>query len=284
MRCGVLVLVVAHLLTGALVSSPAAAEKSPAKTKAAIAQTPTQDEASAHSAGATHAEDIDAEALALGQPALRQPAAATSATTPTAATSGGSSANTVSPVHVAPSSTTVAAPAGPTVASPTLAMAAVISDGVRTTAVVDIRLLPKRLPYKGEQAVDGYVLEERRRWWMIIAGGVLFGVGYAAAIVAGNDHGFDNGLGFSAIPVAGPWVALAMHDDHCIDDATCSDEDTHADTQLAVGGLLQAAGAVLLPIGLFSQQQVWLRKDLAVSVSPTRIGRSGYGAVLHGSF
>jgi hypothetical protein len=230
-----------------------------------------------HAGGAS--DEVAVEELALGPKVQTQPP---------------SDSNTMQPrspsAQTLPKANTAATPQATTgtpnsVTDPRLASGATIFDGVRTTVVADIRLLPRRLPYRGEKAIDGYVLDERRRWWMIIAGGALFGIGYAAAIVTGNENDFKSGMGFTAIPVAGPFIAMAAFDGGCDDavqNTSCVDEDAKA--QLALAGILQIAGAVLLPIGVFSTKQMWLREDLSVAVSPTRVGRTGYGAVLTGTF
>lgn len=210
----------------------------------------------------TSSNDVTSDDLALGQPL--KPAATPAPDSRPART------------QTSPSTTT------PTVVSPALASTALVADRTGTTSVVDIRLLPKRLPYRGEQAMDGYVLEERPRWWMIISGGVLFATGYVIGIAAANERDFSDGMGFSAIPIAGPWISLAMVED-CSDDISCSDEESIR-AQLLVSGVFQLAGAVLLPIGLSTTRQAWVRKDLAVSFGPARVGRSGYGAVFSGTF
>lgn len=265
MRSGVFGFVVVHLFAMQLTSSVAFAEQ---KTATAAA----------------NGEEVSAEDLALGKPApvqsaQPQPAPAAPATTPPTVAPPTAAA----PQTAAVTPTAVTQPPVETVPNPMLASTAVIANGVQTTAVVDIRLLPKQLPYRGENAMDGYVLDERRRWWMIILGGALFGIGYVGSIAVGGDHDFDNGFGFTPIPLAGPWITMATHDDECLDEDFCV-EDSSVDAQLGALGVLQLAGAVLLPIGLMSTKQVWIRKDLALGIAPTRLGRSGYGAVLEGTF
>lgn len=170
----------------------------------------------------------------------------------------------------------------PTVVNPALANTALVADKTGSTVVVDIRLLPKRLPYRGEQSIDGYELDERRPWWMVISGGVLFVVGYVIPMAAANERSFKDGLGFTPIPIAGPLISLAMMEE-CRNDIDCPSEASTRAVLLA-GGVLQLAGAVLLPIGLSTSKKMWLRRDLAVGVSPAPVGRSGYGAVVNGTF
>jgi hypothetical protein len=138
---------------------------------------------------------------------------------------------------------------------------------------VEGEVLPKRLPYQGEAAMPGYVLEEQRRTWLLVVGGGLFGVGYVIGLGVAGDQNFSNGLGFAAIPVVGPWIALNAHEDVCCD----------TDEGLAASGVIQDIGAILLGIGLASTRQVWMRSDLAWSVTPL-VGQERNGLLLRGTF
>jgi hypothetical protein len=154
------------------------------------------------------------------------------------------------------------------------------------TVEVELRLLPKRVPYEGESAMDGYVLTERYRWWMIFGGGALFAIGYVGAMATASEHGFHDGLGFTAIPVAGPWLALGLHDEHC--EVGASGDFCRTDPDLKINlttlGIIQTIGAVLLPVGLLSPYKVWLREDLAFTVTPAPVGIAGQGLQLNGTF
>lgn len=200
------------------------------------------------------------------------------------------------PAQVAPAPTSAdTVPANPTetmvttrmVARPDLQPSMVTAPGIeQRTVEVELRLLPKRLPYEGEGVMDGYVLTERPRWWMIIGGGALFAIGYVGGMVAASEHGFHDGLGFTAIPVAGPWLAIGLHGEHCEPGAsgtTCSvDRDLKKD--LAALGIVQTIGAVLLPVGLLSPYKVWVREDLAFTVAPASVGIAGHGLQIRGTF
>lgn len=154
----------------------------------------------------------------------------------------------------------------------------------------DVRTdLPKRLPYREEQSMPGYVLQEHKRWWMVGVGGAMFALGYVVGLGVAGDRDFDNGLGFAAIPIAGPWVALAMHDDCTEDEAvissssdvSCNEESIQAG--LVASGVMQTGGAALLALALGSTRQVWVREDLAVQVTPL-VGRNANGLSLRGTF
>jgi hypothetical protein len=164
----------------------------------------------------------------------------------------------------------------PTVSAPGIA---------QPTVEVPLSSLPKRRPFNGEPSMSGYVLTERYRWWMVVTGGVLFAVGYVGALSEVSDHGFHDGLGFTVIPVAGPWIALGVHDEHCergfvVGGCVESDLKPH----LVGYGVLQAVGAILLPAGLLAPYKVWQREDLAMSVSPSAVGVTGQGLLLRGTF
>lgn len=140
---------------------------------------------------------------------------------------------------------------------------------------------PKRLPYNGEAAMPGYELQEQRRWWMVAAGGAMFGIGYLASLAVAADAEFDNGLGYTAVPVVGPWVALGMHDDSCPADAfDCRNLDEES---LIATGLVQDIGAIVLAIALANSREVWVRSDAAWTVSPL-VGRTRSGLQVSGSF
>lgn len=149
--------------------------------------------------------------------------------------------------------------------------------------------LPKRLPYRNELTMQGYVLGEQKRWWMVGVGGAVFAIGYVVALGVAGDNDFKNGLGFAAIPIAGPWVALAMHEPCDEEDfgapsssiVTCN--DSAINSGMIGSGVLQAGGALVLALGLGSSRQVWIREDLAVQVTPV-LGRNANGLSLSGTF
>ncbi len=210
------------------------------------------------------------------------------------------SATTVapSPAQPAPATPTPAPGTSPSNPSQTMVTTRMVAqpDGLppmvaapgieQRTVEVELRLLPKRLPYEGEGAMDGYVLTERYRWWMIFGGGALFAIGYVGAISTASEHGFHDGLGLTAIPVAGPWLALGLHDEHCEvgESGDFCRTDSDLKVHLTTLGIVQTIGAVLLPVGLLSPYKVWLREDLAFTVTPAPVGIAGQGLQLNGTF
>jgi hypothetical protein len=171
------------------------------------------------------------------------------------------------------------------VAAPDALPRTVVAPGIaQPTVEVPLSVLPKRRPYNGETTMSGYVLKERYRWWMVIGGGALFAVGYIGALSEGSADDFHDGLGFTAIPVAGPWIALGIHDEHCEGDFVGGCVESDIEPRLVGLGILQAVGAVLLPAGLLAPYKIWLREDLAVSVTPSSVGANGQGLLLRGTF
>jgi hypothetical protein len=219
-------------------------------------------------------EEVRADDLALSQRALAQPTTPPPAKPQTAAVAPSNDVRGSRPI-VAPE---LAQSATIQRQSSTPVPAQLPASTERTEADPDAA--PKRLPYNGEAEMPGYKLQEKRRWWMIGFGGALFGLGYIGGIAVGADHDFRNGLGFTAIPLAGPWVALGMQDDECEVTFECSGA---SDESLAAVGIVQDIGGVLLAIGLASTREVWVRNDVAWTVRPL-VGRERSGLQLSGTF
>jgi hypothetical protein len=104
---------------------------------------------------------------------------------------------------------------------------------------------------------------------LIRAGAITLGVAYAIPFAFGLR--FDEPELF--IPVAGPLVDLRR-----CRDCTASGVEKAVITALVVDGLVQAAGATLLAVGLARHEP-----ERRVSVAPTRLA-SGFGVVVFGRF
>lgn len=217
-----------------------------------------------------------ADDLALGRPASAQP------TKPPPAKPADAAATPSNDVE-----------GGPQIVAPELAQSAVVKQPAMATSATSVELSasnepteavpdasPKRLPYNGEAEMPGYQRQEQRRWWMIGLGGALFGLGYIGGIAVGAEQNFRDGLGFTAIPLAGPWVAFGMHDEECDANFECSGV---SDDSLAAAGVVQDIGGVLLAIGLASTREVWVRNDVAWTVRPL-VARGKSGLQLSGTF
>lgn len=148
--------------------------------------------------------------------------------------------------------------------------------------------LPPLLPYKkGLPVPPGYRVVQRPATGLLLGGGLTFLAAYAAGLGLAASQGFENGTGYTAIPVVGPWAAIGGRTFRCQASltnntvahlqstinkcvGTAFDEVTTV-VFLTADGLIQATGAVLFFIGLGSGYQELVREDLpktAVNVLP----------------
>lgn len=160
-------------------------------------------------------------------------------------------------------------------------------------------LAPPLLPYyEGAEPPEGYVLQSHRNHGLMIGGGLTWTIAYGGGLLYAAGKNFDNGTGWLAAPLIGPWGAIANRDfqckssqnvtqkeiDKCVDGAL--NEVTNI-TFLAMLGMTQAVGVTLFFVGVGDTTEEWLRADLAdVKLSPDTgpVGDSGYGFVLNGLF
>ena len=103
-------------------------------------------------------------------------------------------------------------------------------------------------------------------------------------------HDFDGSLGWMAVPVVGAWPAVAGSN------VTCTAQDVPAAKKclsdaynqattiaiVAVDGMVQATGVVLLVAGLLSGHSELVRDDVQVSARQRPEG--GFDLSLHGRF
>lgn len=155
---------------------------------------------------------------------------------------------------------------------------------------------PVALPVYGDlPPPPGYVLDEHSNVGLIAGGLVTFGTLYGVSIIYGGTQGFSEGMGNVAVPVIGPWLAIAARDLSCTDNTTiegaqqCQQETIDETAKIAVLsglGIGQLIGATLTVIGIFDKDQMWVRAD-AVDVSfrvDTMNVTGGSGVRLHGEF
>lgn len=155
--------------------------------------------------------------------------------------------------------------------------------------------LPELLPYRpGMTVPPGYEVETHANRGLAIGGSLLFIGSYVAAIGAAGASGFDNGTGWLALPVAGPWATIASRSSPCEDDQEpreCVNDALDEGVVLSVlvlDGLAQLTGFSLMIIGAASKTHWLVRKDAAtsgpeVSFAP-RVGSGGGGFSLYGRF
>jgi len=142
-------------------------------------------------------------------------------------------------------------------------------------------LLPPLLPYKkGLPVPPGYRVVDRAASGLTIGGGLTFVASYLAGLGLAATQSFENGTGYVAIPVAGPWAAIGGRTFRCkVSVATSAVSSTAVQSAinkcvgfafdevttvvfLTADGLVQATGAAIFFIGLASGYQELVRADL----------------------
>lgn len=144
------------------------------------------------------------------------------------------------------------------------------------------------LPYRaGQEIAEGYEVTERFWRLPLVVGGVALGAPYAVSLLATwQVQSFSSYL---AIPLAGPWIALATKGPkpYCYD--LCA-VDPIERIVLVINGLAQATGAALLGLGLSrTEQRLTRTASPSVIVLPSTLrahnsNTLGYGASLLGRF
>lgn len=155
--------------------------------------------------------------------------------------------------------------------------------------------LPPVLPYRpGYPIPPGYHAESRSASGFVVTGGITFGLAYVAAFGMALAQDFENGSGWLAVPLVGPWGAIGARSFECkaetdIEEAReCFDGAYKEATTIAVlagDGVVQAIGAAIFIAGLTTRTHELVRNAEAgvnVSASP-RLG-GGFDLGLHGRF
>ena len=152
-------------------------------------------------------------------------------------------------------------------------------------------------PSYGDPARDGsngYTVEEGPASSMLVIGGIGVGIPYATGLGIAAVQGFENGSGWLAAPVIGPWLALSGRRDPCAEAKKKQEFDTDVGKcvgepmvrgMLVLDGVLQAAGAVVMIVGASSTETHLVKKrEPSVAAAPVIMGKSGYGMAMAGSF
>jgi hypothetical protein len=125
------------------------------------------------------------------------------------------------------------------------------------------------------------------RWGLVIAGGVLFGAGYGFAVVGAVDTKLKDQGGFLLIPVAGPWLTIAAGGAKrsCPPSTSCMEHNDQGKSfVLGLDGVVQAAGALMLTLGIVFPRRRLEPTDMSLNVLPLALGNGGYGAGVLGAF
>lgn len=170
-----------------------------------------------------------------------------------------------------------------------------------------LRRLPPYLPYhKGAPVPAAYEVVHRPRVGMITVGAITLGASYAYAVGSAAGRGFERGESWLALPLVGPWGALASRKisacridvksvtdvqnvsaskkevENCIDDAL---KEAIRIAVIAADGVIQIFGGAFLVTGLASGEKELVRKDLhRVRVTPQAFNGRGWGMGLSGRF
>ena len=127
---------------------------------------------------------------------------------------------------------------------------------------------------------------------MVVVGALMIGLPYATGLGIGASEGFENGSGWLAAPVVGPWLALSGRRDPCADAEDKKGFDSEVGKcvgeplvrgMLGLDGVLQAGGAVLMLVGASSGRPS-PTGPTRVMAAPAAVGRKGYGVAVAGLF
>lgn len=150
---------------------------------------------------------------------------------------------------------------------------------------------PPLLPYRdGLPVPNGYSVVDRPETGLVTAGLVGLAVTYGAAVIIAASQGFDNGTGLLAVPVIGPYAAIATREYDCEVDTVsaakaCTADETQIVTLMAVDGLGQTAAVLVAVAGLISTKKELVRNDLIeVTVTPPLSARAGWNFGVRGEF
>jgi hypothetical protein len=146
---------------------------------------------------------------------------------------------------------------------------------------------PAVLPHReGQPVPPGYRLEERHNRGLANGGFVTFGISYATGLGYAVANGFEDGTGWLALPLAGPWIAIGSQEikcnkrsleNDCVEQALGGAERI---TFMTVDGLLQAVGLTLIFVGYGIRTSELVRSDVA----SLRLELKPRGVAVTGSF
>jgi hypothetical protein len=160
------------------------------------------------------------------------------------------------------------------------------------TASTDPR--PPVLPYyQGMPVPPGYEIVRHPASGLVIGGVVGLGLSYGTALIVGATQGFDNASGWLAVPVAGPFLAIASRDYEQCKTATvqqarrCVSEavgQVQYITFAAVDGVFQIASTLVILAGAVSSRDELIRQDLVhLKVAPGPTGGVDWALTVQGN-
>lgn len=143
-------------------------------------------------------------------------------------------------------------------------------------------------PYEeGDPVPPGYVVRDRPRRGLIIAGSIVTGVPWAFSVTAAAASDYENKTGFLLVPGIGPWLMLlagGASDRDCEGSDVCSGSRAGVRAVLVFDGLVQSAGATMFVVGLLVPRKRLVPTFEDVSVMPAQLTADGYGVAAVGTF
>jgi hypothetical protein len=143
----------------------------------------------------------------------------------------------------------------------------------------------------------GYEVVDRPVTGLITGGAIGMAASYGAGLIVGATQGFKNGTAWLAVPLVGPWAAIATREYTCASTTNTVAEarkcvnsavgEVQLITFMAVDGIAQLATGFVTLAGLISTKKALLRTDLLpakVSVIPPGPGRDGWTLTARGEF
>ena len=153
---------------------------------------------------------------------------------------------------------------------------------------------PPVLPYyEGMPVPPGYEVVRRPASGLITGGVIGLSISYGTALIVGATQGFDNAAGWLAVPIAGPWIAIADRNyEQCKTNTVaqarrCVTEavgQVQYITFTAVDGVFQVASALIILAGAVSSRDELIRQDLVhVKVAPGPTGGLDWAISVQGN-
>ena len=119
---------------------------------------------------------------------------------------------------------------------------------------------------------------------LLIAGGVVFGAAYGAALTAAVTDTQCSNNAWLVLPVAGPFITAARYNKNY--EGVCNDSDTIKAAMSSMDGVVQTVGAVLILSSLIfpTHQLVPNTETVSWQLAPLPVGKSGGGLAVVGAF
>jgi hypothetical protein len=135
---------------------------------------------------------------------------------------------------------------------------------------------PPILPYRdGFPVPPGYEVVKRPATGLLAGGLVGLGIAYGTGVVFAAVNGFENGTGWLAVPIVGPWGAIGSRNYETCRTRTVAEakacvrnavKEVQVITFFAVDGIGQLAGGLVTLAGLVSSKEELVRTDLVEKV------------------